>query len=86
MQSAGLVTIKMQPITGVSGKRASTIYWLYNSGKGKMNRSDGLVCRLLAYGVTEQGSTLGLTSGYFVTLGKILKSFLCHSFPTIKEG
>lgn len=51
-----------------------------------MNRNDGLVCRLLAYGATEQGSTLGLTSGYFVTLGKILKSFLCHSFPTMKEG
>lgn len=52
-----------------------------------MNRNDGLVSRLLAYEATElKGSTLGLTSEFFVTLGKILQSFQCHRSPSVKNG
>jgi len=44
------------------------------------------VSRLLAYDAREQGSTLGLTLEFLVMLGKMLKSFLCHSSPSVKEG
>lgn len=50
-----------------------------------MNRNGSLVSRLLAYNATEQGSTLGLTSDFFVTLGKVFKSSPCQGSSSVKK-